>query len=210
MEALKLGEVSDNIDVSKLTREDINRLVGQKSAKLSYAPNHSGRKRAEAWKKFETIMVDGIPVCFVKCKTCNTVYKSTGTLGTSRLNNHKCSDVTDRRDTNSKAGTTSKFIKGATDQPFMTSFTKKPVATHFIDQLNELIVVGLAKDLRPLRSVESSGFLHIAQVIPIFRQHSSRLQIDTYSFKCHCFIHSGLNRLRRGSWQTGYQRDRST
>ena len=62
-----LGEPSQKIDVTKLTREDILRLVGQRSSKLTYAPKESKRSKSDAWNRFEEVLVDGKQINLVKC-----------------------------------------------------------------------------------------------------------------------------------------------
>ena len=144
-----LGNPAQEVDVSKLTREDVLRLIGQKSQKIKYVPKESKRSKSDAWNRFDAVLVEGKDTNFVKCKSCDVVYRFTPKIGTSNLVNHKCSDVTV-----SKRHGAPKEAEAVQGQKRITAFTAKIVPSHCIDELNETIVTGLAKDLRPLRTVD--------------------------------------------------------
>ena len=85
------------------------------------------------------------------------MYRNTAKLGTSNLVHHRCTDV---GDPSRKTPTSS-----SSSQVKITTFTKKSIASHSIDELNKAIVAGLATDLRPIRVVGGDGFLRIAQAL---------------------------------------------
>jgi len=139
---------------SDLSKRDISKLIGQKSPRITLEdPSHSG-KYSTVWERFKIVNVDKKPVDYVKCISCPAVYAWHTTTGTTALNRHKCSDV---------AIVPKRACGFSKDQPQITSFTSRKLSLQDSDKLNETIVIGLAKDLRPLNSVEGEGFQLIAQ-----------------------------------------------
>lgn len=147
----QVSTVSSQIE--QLTKEDLLKLRSNNSSRINYVDKVG---KSEAWKTFQIIQVDEIPVKFAKCKTCHAIYACGSKDGTKNMIHHKCNDV---------AAKPSKRSAQAVSHKSMDDFVekKKSVPQPVIDKINDTIVTSLAQDLRPLYSVEGKGFFKMAQ-----------------------------------------------
>lgn len=162
---------NDSLDTSKkLVKKDIEMLIAQNSIRIS--TNLKGSKqKSDVWKRFSIISVDGIPQDFVVCEKCKFIYTWKSKTGTKSLNRHICeSPTTSRR-------------RGPAKPLEMKS---KPIQNYFLKSvppyakaaLNRNIAFGLAKDLHSLRTVEGTGFRHLAQALINFGATYGRQRVD--------------------------------
>jgi len=118
-----------------------------------YSENEGFHKSSEVWSKFKIVKIDEKPVDYVKCNGCVSIFRWTPKLGTTSLLRHHC--VVPEENVGS-------------GQKLLTQMIPKKVPPNVIATLNDTIVIGLAKDLQPLKTVESKGFLSICQKLVSF------------------------------------------
>lgn len=176
-----------------MSKGDIANLISQNCERISFFSSKSkSDKSYKDWNCYRKIKLDQKIVNFVQCISCKKVLSYTTNNGNSNLRKHKlicdkrsCSgDMsnstnnidakgTDITITNSIEKSTPKEVDNSSSSNGLsttnksridiTRFMKKVVAPRFKQEVNDNIVLGLAKDIRPLSSVESPGFLLIAQ-----------------------------------------------
>lgn len=117
------------------------------------------KTKSDAWNHFNEIFQNDQKIPFVICATCRWVCSYDPGKGNNTLLRHI-------RTCNVGSSIPGKSPKPTTGfQPKATSFCapqSKPLQKAIKD-LNSAIVVGLAKDLRPLRAVEGKGMQHLMQ-----------------------------------------------
>lgn len=159
-------------DPMKLTRTDIEKMIADSNPRLSFVNKEGSRTKSDIWDRFQIVRVDQKSVEFIKCKSCPVVYSCKKGLGTSTPARHACSDVAGKNK-----------LKTAINQPSVSSFVKKHVPKTAIDDLNTQVLIGLAKDLRPLGAVEGNGFKLMAQALINFGSKYGIQNID--DVLCH-------------------------
>ncbi|CAG7730532.1 unnamed protein product [Allacma fusca] len=149
-------EVLESTKDRSFKKDELVKLIKSKSGRISLQEN---RGKSVVWKQFKVVVVDSIAVDFVKCNKCNDIFFWRTRQGTSTLRRHQCKSK---------------------PPPFtapLTTFMKKttPVPESERVNLNKKIVLGLAKDLRPLQTVQGPGFKMIAQqLINYGSKHGSK------------------------------------
>jgi hypothetical protein len=138
--------------VEKTEKDDIQKLVRTKSARVTFEAN-SGKITSEVWQRFVRVKVDSTLSDFVKCQKCDTVlkWKSRHSRdGTHRLKMHmdSCSSKTCLRKIDDMAGF------ACTKQPHISAAVKSDVTAG--------IVRMCAIDIRPFSVIEGEGFKHLA------------------------------------------------
>lgn len=135
-------------------KKDVARLLASDSDRLTFKTKITrGRRPVSAvWKNFVEALIDDKRTNIFKCNDCTTLYVYKSQSGTSALSRHTCL-------VKAKSTTTSKKPETV---PINKVFLKQ-VPKACVDELNLDITKGLAKDLEPLRRVESEGFMYIAQ-----------------------------------------------
>jgi len=150
-------------DITKLQKKDIEFLIAQDSNRITLV---EVKLKSEVWKRFQQAKVDNKFVNFVVCIACATVYTWTSHTGTKSLNRHDCESSKKKRGPNKSLSAT------------ITQYTTKKVSDGGIAALNKSLTFGFAKDMRPLNSVEGTGFLHMAQALINFGAKYGRQQVE--------------------------------
>lgn len=155
----------------KLVKKDIENLILQNSIRISTSiPSKSSK--SDVWKRFKRIVVDNIPQDFAICDTCKCLYTHTPKSGTKSLNRHICHSPTG----SNKRGPAKPLTDTKSDS--IQTYFLKNVPPYAKAALNKDIAFGLAKDLRSLRTVEGTGFKHMAQSLINFGATYGRQQIE--------------------------------
>ena len=157
---------SDHECAVNLKRADIEKLVSIKSSRISFKANVS--QKSVVWKCFQLLYVDQKYSNFVKCNNCNAIFTwSSHNTGTKSLLRHSpCG----------KQAETAQADSTKTAQE-ITAHLVRRIPDQAIFDLNKTILIGLAKDLRPLRTVEGDGFLKIAQSLINFGAKNGKLEV---------------------------------
>lgn len=177
---------------SKLSKNDVLKLIGQESSRVSFFSTiaKSTKNAYKDWQCYKKMKIDEKIVPYVQCIQCKTVLSYSSDNGNSNLRKHKthCDqeqsnalpDANSAETTSTEIGASDtdmsaietievsskigdKSKKSGTKETKITSFMKKSVPLSCKIELNNNILRGLAKDIRPLSTVERPGFLHIAQ-----------------------------------------------
>ncbi len=159
----------------KWTKAGVYELIRGAPQRITYQVNESPKATSDAWTKFKIICIDGKAVDFVKCNDCISVFQWKAKMGTATIMKHKC-NIPELKFHHSDS-------TGAGTQLQLTQLFPKKVPSSETDKLNDLIVTGLAKDLRPLSTVESEGFRHIAQALITFGAKFGNQQLENI---IHC------------------------
>jgi len=150
-----------------LTTDVVKSLVATKSPRLTFSDKTDGR--SIVWQTFHQVSVDGTITSFVKCKNCAQVYYHGPKTGTSHLSKHSCGKSPQK--TNQGVNTI---------QMNLSSICARVVPEKAVKKINDVIVVGLAQDLRPLRTVEGCGFKKIAQELVNFGATYGKQQVESF------------------------------
>lgn len=133
-------------DVARLLVSDSDRLTFEKKV------TRGGRPVSAVWNSFVEALIDGKRTNIFKCNDCTALYIYKSQSGTSAFSRHSCSVKPKSTRTSNKTNVV----------PISKMFLKQVPKT-CVNDLNRDITKGLAKDLEPLRRVESHGFMFIAQ-----------------------------------------------
>ncbi|OXA38428.1 Transposable element Hobo transposase [Folsomia candida] len=139
-------------DHEKLWKEDVEKLLTQGKSWLTFQQKIQKGRKSDVWDKFEIAHINQQPIDFAKCRMCNSIYVYKSSSGTGSLLRHEC-------------GGSEKSTPPAPNQPLINKFTRKLYTDSDVQKLNDEIVIGLSKDLRPLFTVECDGFHRIAQAL---------------------------------------------
>ncbi|OXA36830.1 Transposable element Hobo transposase [Folsomia candida] len=167
------GQEANNGNAAHLSKEDIQRLISQNSSRVEVKEKESRSKAPSAvWSSFKVIYVDGSIVNYVKCLKCCTILKHQALSGTSTLqrHGHVCGAATTSTPKNIKVNTN--------DSGSLAKFLVKQIPNSQLQDLNDSILVGLARDLRPLGTTERVGFKHIAQSLIDFGAKFGRHDVN--------------------------------
>lgn len=165
---------NDSVNTSKklvMSRKDIENLIVQNSDRISTDAKDAKRKSG-VWKRFSRITVDGIPQDCVICDSCKTTYAWKSKSGTKSMNRHIC----DSKTATIKRGPAKSLTDGKSES--IETYLMKVVPPHAKAALNKSIAFGLAKDLHSLRTVEGTGFQHMAQALVNFGAKYGRQRIE--------------------------------
>lgn len=110
------------------------------------------KRSSSVWRRFKLVIVDDTQTDLVRCNECTTLLTFKVAQGTSALIKHQCTKNTGARTT-----------VPASQRTIDSFMSKAKVPATVKDTLNKDIVLGLARDLRPLYSAAGPGFLKIAQ-----------------------------------------------
>lgn len=144
------GEMPVSSSEKIWTKNDILKLLGKESNQIELVEIIA---KSEIYNKFKQVKIDDKLVDFVACNNCKTVYTWTKATGNKSLHRHDCNENTAKRGNNKPVSST------------IDKYVRKNVPEAGINKLNKSITFGLVKDLRPLYSVERSGFKHMAQAL---------------------------------------------
>jgi hypothetical protein len=158
----EIEEVTKEAD-QKLGKMEIRNLISQNSSRISYRSNEGPRIKSSAWTNFKIVCVDTNPAGFVKCIKCSTLLKWKIEQGTSLLNRHNCGGAANATKLQTSNALVKSMATRTSEQLSIKNFAKQVVPEVELKNLNIDIVIGLAKDLRPLNTVEGSGFRRICQ-----------------------------------------------
>jgi hypothetical protein len=123
-----------------ITKIYIQKLIKEKSDRLEYREKDT--EKSKFWDSFYNIYLDGSKTNFSSCKTCKDLivtYSKGKSNGTNRLAKHKCS-------------------KNSVHQPSIENMLMKTPSKKDIDEVNDIIVLSLCKDLRPFKMTSYQGF----------------------------------------------------
>jgi len=156
-----------DVDVHKLGKPDVERMFEDKSSRISFIENSS--KKSDVWTKYKIVQIDQTSIPFVKCNKCDRFYGWKKQDGTSTLSSH--SKICD--------GSIKITSASKTSQPSIKSKLLQQVSKSAIEELNKEVTIGLAKDIRPLASVDGEGFKRIAQAFINFGAKHGPHLVDT-------------------------------
>lgn len=166
---------------SLFEKKDILNIICHNIERMSFfTPQFKKFKRSPVWNTFEKIQIDKKDVNYVRCIKCHAIIaydNTTGTSGMLRHNQKCCQKVFDKNDlvNDSENKTKAKVVN---DIQKITNFAERIPPRASKNQLNTSIVLGLAKDCRPLSSVGNVGFLHIAQQLINFGAKHGRQSVE--------------------------------
>ena len=142
------------------SKQDIRKLVQARSSRISLVSNSS---KSDVWSAFKIVALDGKNTNFVKCETCSEVYSWISGAGTNALRRH--------RRTHEPGQPTS-----TSSQP-LSMLLPKVVPENSRRALNRAVVLGLAKDLRPIGAVNGTGFGNMAQALVNFGARHGQVNV---------------------------------
>ena len=129
----------------------------------------------DSLEKLKEVIVDDVVTDFMECSNCHRILKCKAANGITTMKRHlevSCSasaDKNKRKTEDYSKNRNERFSRIAgMGQTKMTSFAHKVVPPAEIANLNREIAIGLAKDLRPFKTVEGEGFSRIAKALIAF------------------------------------------
>ncbi|CAL8136364.1 unnamed protein product [Orchesella dallaii] len=163
----------DSAVVSKKWRKhNVYQLMKSYPNRVTFMEYESDQLRSEVWSKFKRVLIDKELVNFVKCNECIALFHWYAKLGTTSLLRHRCSGATQEASTSYQKLKSDCIDK---EHSVITQPTQTTIPQSDVSSLNDSMVVGLVKDLQPIRTIESKGFLAICQQMVNFgAKHGSQ------------------------------------
>ena len=146
-------------DSTGLPKKDIERLIREKSASISFGKPKETTKRSKYWSKFSLVYVNDVKQDFISCDGCKSVlvYKSSTGSGCMLTHAHYCES---KGETDSSAQQR-KIIHYVT----ATSEDRKKIPTRIKDAITSSCVAFVVSDGRPFHLLQGQGFIHLAKQI---------------------------------------------
>jgi DNA-directed RNA polymerase subunit M/transcription elongation factor TFIIS len=136
-----LKKLKSNNNCDEFNKKSISSLISVKSDRVKYI-KVSGN--SNAWKQFQRVLIDGKETLFVKCNSCNIIYKyDTRNCSTAVLAKHKCSTVDKNQ--------------------MKLNFGLKVVSTELKSTVAESAALCCAIDMRPFNLINGKGFSLLAK-----------------------------------------------
>ena len=146
-------EVIDVVSAPRpeITKVTIERLLREKSDRVTIMVIDNKKKISECWKRFGFPIVDGVTYeNLAACRECHMVYRYSSTKGNAQLNRHTCSNLQATKGQR----TLSFFSKSTSD----TSSTPKVKLSPQDHQSVQMISINAAAlDLNPLSQYDKEG-----------------------------------------------------
>lgn len=160
-------------DSTRLQKKDIERLIQEKSASITFAKPKENAKTSKYWSKFSLIYVADVKQDFIACDGCKSVlvYKSSTGSGCMVTHSRYCQS---KGETDSSAQQR-KIIHYVTSN---SEGTKK-IPKRIKDAITSSCIAFVVNDGRPFHLLQGHGFLHLAkQIYDSGRLMSSSTNID--------------------------------
>jgi Hermes transposase DNA-binding domain len=160
-------------DSTRLQKKDIERLIQEKSASISFGKPKENTKTSKYWSKFSLIYVTDVKQDFIACDGCKSVlvYKSSTGSGCMVTHSRYCQS---KGETDSSAQQR-KIIDYVTSNAEGT----KKIPKRIKDAITSSCVTFVVNDGRPFHLLQGHGLLHLAkQIYESGRLMSSSTTID--------------------------------
>lgn len=139
----------------RLTKKDIEQLIEEKDASLSYSKPTESNRMSKHWPNFSQIYISNIKQDFIICDSCRTVlvYKSTTGSGCMSVHSRAC----EGKDKESNQQRKLNHYYNS------TSTSKKVVPKTIKNAITQSCVEFVVEDGRAFHLIQGSGFLGLAK-----------------------------------------------